>query len=594
MHPAYVILSAIRILLSILIFGFIGLFGSLSSLLSENSETFQVLAIIMIVTLLLTVGLTILFSYIYYKRFLWEITENDIHIYSGIIFKKQVHIPFQRVQSIDFNAPLFERVVGIVRLKIETAGGAQNRGVFIPALKLAQAEALRAEVFVRKKRSESQQEAEFRQKMEATRAAMTGQPPQAYTAPQFDPRTGQALVGASTTSASLAWAAPTTADRTVNTIGTEIGNLRGIFADSYQENEAIEYEYGLSARELFFSAISGDHNLVLAAVFLGLATQFSGILSLFGLDPEMQMDVERIIDSQITPWIVGGTLFIILVSMILGVLNTAITYGGFKARRRGGRIEVERGLIQRQYKGVSIKRVQSVEINQGFIRRLLGYVELKLLTIDALPAGQSKQDAQAMKQYTGLVIHPFVKKDKADDILRHILPEFNGRPDTRELHGLPKVALRRVINRHTVFFGLIYGFSALAITLALLFVASGIPEQVMTWLMILIWGLLVLFLIGRLVASIFWYRNAAYAYNSNMLTIRQGYFGLTTTVIPRQKIQWAQTNQNPFQRYARVASITAFTAAGVGGTGTRLRDVEVQEALDYLDWIRPRVKDQTA
>jgi len=596
MHPAYVILNAVRIVLSIIFFSIIGVSssGALTSL--QNSDALTAVLVMLLVVFLLAMGITVLVSYIYYQRFLWEITESDIHIYSGIIFKKQVHIPFQRVQSIDFNAPLLERILGIVRLKIETAGGAQNRGVIIPALKLAQAEALRAEVFARKKISESQQEAELRQKMEATRAAMSGQAPQfsqAGAMPRLDPVTGAPLAGATLATSPFAWA-PGSADRAVNTIGAEIGNLRGIFADSYRENEAIEYEYGLSAKELFFSALSGDHNLVLAAVFLGLATQFSGILSLLGLDPELQMDIQSIIDSQITPWIAGGALLFMLISMIGGVLNTAITYGGFKARRRGGRIEVERGLIQRQYKGVSIKRVQSVEVNQGFIRRLLGYVELKLLTVDVLPAGQSKQDAQAMKQYTGLIIHPFVKKDRVDDILQHILPEFNGRPEASELHGLPKVALRRVINRHTVFFGLIYGFSALVITLALLFAASGIPEQVMTWMMVLIWGLLVLFLIGRLVASILWYRNAAYAYNSNMLTIRQGYFGLTTTIIPRQKIQWAQTNQNPFQRYARVASITAFTAAGIGGTGTKLRDVEVQEASDYLDWIRPRVKDVSA
>ena len=612
MHPAYVVMNAIRISLSILVVFIISFvsYGSFSFFTGVG-----VLGLILIIVgFIVMVGITAGISYIYYRRFLWEITESDIHIYSGIFFKKQVHIPFQRVQSIDFNAQVIERVLGIVKLKIETAGGSQNRGVFIPALKLAQAEALRAEVFARKRQASAQQEAAMRQQMLTMKAGMapaaaapaaasvaqprfdpqTGQPfATAQPQPRFDPQTGQpfaAAVGMTAAASATAWTAPSSADALVAGVGAGLGELRGIFAESYQEEAPIEYEYGLTAKELVLSAISGDHNFVLVAVLIGLATQIGEVARLIGLDYSAEALVERFLTTQVVPVIIGALIVMFLVIFVLGILGTAVSYGGFKARRRGGRIEVERGLVSRQYRGVSINRIQAVEIKQGFIRRLMGYVELNLHTIDSLGTQQNNQNNQPMKT-RGLVIHPFVKKQRVEEILTQLLPEYNERPAETELRGLPKVARRRVIIRHTVFIGLIYAACAVTLTALLTLVfADELPARTITWILIVLWVLFLLLLIGRTISSLLWYRHAAYTYNATMLMIQQGYFGLETTFIPRQKIQWAQNHQNPFQRWAKVASISAVTAAGIGGTKTRLRDVQVEESLAYLEWIRPHTR----
>jgi putative membrane protein len=311
---------------------------------------------------------------------------------------------------------------------------------------------------------------------------------------------------------------------------------------------------------------------------------------LIGLDDSSQAFADEVLSSGAVPIIILSVVGLLVFSLLMGILNTAISYGGFKARRRGGRIEVERGLVSRQYKNVSISRVQSVEINQGFIRRLLGYAEIKLLTIDSMSTNQKQQNAQGIPN-TGMVVHPFVKMDRVDEILSLLIPEFNGRPAKTEYKRLPKVALRRSINRHATIPSLIYGVSVLLFTLIVLGLQeaiAGLPSEVTTWLMIILWGLFVLLLVGRLISSILWYRNARYTYNDIMLTICQGHFGLKTTIIPRKKIQWAQSHQNPFQVLAKVASVTAVTAAGIGGTRTKLRDLRAEEAIAYLDWVRPR------
>jgi putative membrane protein len=551
-HPAHVLLNAGRVVLVILISALFSSSGAFSALSQPDFDSgLRGLIVLGIVGLfLIIIALIVLFSYLSYRRFLWEITEADIHVYSGIIFKKQVHIPFARVQSIDFNADVVDRVLGLVKLKVETAGGAANRGVVIPALRLGEAEALRGEVFARKRVSEQKQEALLRQKVQAT----------------------------------------TGADALVQEVGDEAAALRGIFAEDYHESTPIEYEYGLSARELFLASLSGDHNLVLFLALGGVATQLWQLAESFGLGDEAVHAVTSAVSNQTTATItvmaIVVLLIVFIVSLVVGVLGTALSYGAFKARRRGGRIEVERGLLTRQYKGVAISRVQAVELHQGFIRRLIGYTEVTLHTIDSVDTNSNQQNAQAL-QGSGLVVHPFIKLNKVAGILEGLLPEFNSRPAPHELRPLPKVALRRSLIRGGVFPTLIYALIATGGTLFLT-LSELAPANTARAIVITLWALVAVLGLLHLIGSVLWYRHAAYAYNTGMLTVRQGAYGMTSTVIPRRKIQWAATRQNPFQRLSKVMTISATTAAGTSGTTLVLRDLSEAEASAYLDWLRPR------
>jgi putative membrane protein len=601
-HPAYVVLSALRVLFTLAILFVLSFTSAIGAFLNGRVDGIGWLIGAAAVFIFIPIVLTVVISYVYYIRFLWEITESDVHIYSGIIFKKQVHIPFQRVQSIDFNAGIIERVLGLVKLKIETAGGAANKGVLIPALKLGEAEALRAEVFARKRViSQAQGRGVVAQVGVAQGVAMSagvmsagvmpGAAVQGEAIPRFDPQTGKPLAMPVPMPGAVPGAMPGAADNFVREIGDESAKLRGIFADDYQENAPIEYEYGLTARELILTALSNDQLLVLFAVLVGVISQIMGLLGSFvdwiDVDAIVDAAVNQMFNKAVLPTIIGVAAFIFVLVLIMGVVGTAISYGGFKARRRGGRIEVERGLLSRQYRGVAAARVQSVEIQQGFIRRLMGYAELKLLTIDSVDASNNQGNAQAM-QAGGLVIHPFVKLKRVDNILEGLIPEFDRRPAQAEFKRLPGVSLRRAIIRQALLPSLIYAVLAAAITLVLQF--AEVSEVVLGPLLIALWSLVAVLVALHLIGSILWYRHAAYGYNPAMLTIRKGSYGMVTTVIPRKKIQWAAVRQNPFQRLSRVASISATTAAGVGGTATDLRDVAVDEADLFMDWIRPRKK----
>ncbi|MDR1014377.1 MAG: PH domain-containing protein [Coriobacteriales bacterium] len=594
-HPAFVVLTALRMLFAIVLIAFFSLMGGLSPLLRELADDPDLLGPVIIGSgafLVVFIALIAIYCLFYYKRFLWELTESDIHIYSGIVFKKQVHIPFQRVQSIDFHAGIFDRILGLVKLKIETAGGAANKGVLIPALKLGQAEAFRVEVFARKHSLKQAQSAQAAARMarpdSAQAVAMTGTVGAAgAAAPSFAPPTG----------APVSVQAPSVADAVVSDIGDSAAALRGIFAEEYQENAPVEYEYGLKAHELILAALSNDQILVFFALLAGIVAQLGNML--FSLSDTLGFGyaTDALFDYAFDQTFAKGAFATILISglvifvltLVLSVINSAFSYGGFKARRRGGRIEVERGLLSRQYKGVAVDRVQSVELRQGFIRRLLGYAELRLLTVDSVDPNSSSQNNNKALQAGGLVVHPFVKLKRAEEILKGLAPEFNGRPAEAEYQKLPRRSFRRAIVRRALIPGLVYVLGAAALTFILSLVFDD-SEPIAQTFLIALWVLAAILCVVCLIDSILWYRHAAFAYNPTMLAIRKGSYGMTTSIIPRKKIQWVAAQQNPLQRLSQVSTLSAMTAAGVSGTSTNLRDVATTDADKFIEWIRPRIK----
>ena len=55
-------------------------------------------------------------------RFTYRIEEGELRIESGIFVKKKRYIPFERIQSLDFSEGILQRLFGLVKVKVETAG----------------------------------------------------------------------------------------------------------------------------------------------------------------------------------------------------------------------------------------------------------------------------------------------------------------------------------------------------------------------------------------------------------------------------------------------------------------------------------------
>ncbi len=61
-----------------------------------------------------------------WARYTYRIEDNELRIEHGLFVKKKRYIPFERIQSLDFSENILHRPFGLVKVKVETAGGGQD------------------------------------------------------------------------------------------------------------------------------------------------------------------------------------------------------------------------------------------------------------------------------------------------------------------------------------------------------------------------------------------------------------------------------------------------------------------------------------
>ncbi len=86
--------------------------------------------------------LAIIYPLLKYKFWFYEIRQEEIFLRRGIITRITTIAPFNRVQHIDVQQNIFERMMNLARLVIYTAG-TRGADLVIPGLPLEYAEMLR-------------------------------------------------------------------------------------------------------------------------------------------------------------------------------------------------------------------------------------------------------------------------------------------------------------------------------------------------------------------------------------------------------------------------------------------------------------------
>lgn len=110
--------------------------------------------------------LSFIWAKLTYRFYLYELTDIGFRKESGVIYKKYVTIPYDRIQNVDIYRGILARLLGLSDLQIQTAGssavisrrgfagvGAEGR---LPALSREVAEQLRDELIKRAHSPKSQ------------------------------------------------------------------------------------------------------------------------------------------------------------------------------------------------------------------------------------------------------------------------------------------------------------------------------------------------------------------------------------------------------------------------------------------------------
>ncbi len=635
LHHSYIWLGALRSLPYVFIV-VISCFGAfLEEVLGRRGLPSAFLLVLAVMVLsVFVIALVVLMRFVAYRYIHYEFGTTEFSYFSGILSKKRVHVPYQKVQSVNEKASLMQRLFGVYTVQIETAGGAQNKAITVSYLDRNATERMRNELFLHKQLIDAGWSAEAidahfaalaQQQTWTGAGAMTGVGQGAPVPPWV---TGESAQGGFTQggypqtppldpscqpSASLpvqperyvSEASPTTpapsgAGNILDQPVAFASDMRGIFGGAAVDTGAISYEYGLTNKELVLAALSGKSSWALAVVGLisAVASFLSFIFEMNIIDGQQAEQEVYAVAHSLTPQIalglLAGFLSMLLFIWLILMVASCLTYGGFKARRRGDRIEVEHGLITHVVHGMSIERIQSVRVHQTFFQRLLGCCSVSYGRVAA--ATDSSENSSSTVQ-THLVVHPFLSMNRVNEVVSNLTPEYGSvsQPSRR----VAAVARRRALTRRVILQG--FGFWMAVIVLVIWLIANAVAAntvgaEAIAWResrnigMLMMTGLLVLALVIAVfeaIGALLWYRHAAFGYDDRTLTLVNGGFSIDTTTVPRNKIQMAYLQTNPLQRHAKVATIVAVDAAG-SGSSESLIDVSVTDAEEWLAWVQPK------
>ncbi|MEO0471369.1 MAG: PH domain-containing protein, partial [Bacteroidota bacterium] len=149
--------AAIFILLKFLKRAIRALFPLIVLILVQSKDNFM---IYLLSSLLVFLLVQVIFSLLAYFRYYFYVKGSELVIEKGIFKKTKLNLPFDRIQTINFEQNLLHQLLGVVQLKIDTAGSA-NAEMNIDALSKQKAEQLRNFILQQKAETAPRQESEL-------------------------------------------------------------------------------------------------------------------------------------------------------------------------------------------------------------------------------------------------------------------------------------------------------------------------------------------------------------------------------------------------------------------------------------------------
>ncbi|MGC4107983.1 MAG: PH domain-containing protein [Thermomicrobiales bacterium] len=247
----------------------------------------------------------------------YDLTDRELEVKTGFVSRQQRVVPIERIQAVDFEEAPLERILGLVRVRVETAAsGHEDARIELSALSRADAEALRAQLLALR--------------------ANAGQ------------RGG--VVASGEKSSPAAVASP----------GLSVG----------------EVLYRLSWRDLLLAGATSGRVGPAAAV-LGLALQFGTDLIPQSWWDRVPWDSAAHASAQA---IVAAVIVLGLLAWALAIGSTVLTFAGFELARHGEnhQLVIRHGLLDRKRRTIPLRRIQAVVTIETLLRQPFGLAEIRI------------------------------------------------------------------------------------------------------------------------------------------------------------------------------------------------------------------------
>lgn len=441
-----------------------------------------------------------------YLVLLWRRTyvytsEDQLIVSTGVFWKKQTAIPFDKINTVDLSRNVIQRILGTSRLKVDTGAVkvAKSNSELDLVFSLEKARELRKNILQLADNAKQREQDVISEEIAESSNDQTQSTSSAWQ--HTDNRSSDQKISAA-------------AFFGVNELeeDTDLSNSDDISHES---------SYQADIRSLIIYALTKSKiGAGILAIFSFLAI-FDELIS-EELIMKAEQGFKRAADTLVSQQLVFLVLMAFVIILIIYVLANVITiiltiikYYHFRARRSSDHLYIRYGLLTEKSFSMPVKNIHAIIIKQSLIRKKLG-----MLSIEVQSIGYGDDDKE-----TALLM-PLVKADESIMFLQNLLPEY---AVNTELNVPPRRSLRRFM----------------LVPLLLVFLIVVIPS--------LIWfkpGLLALVLLMPLVAFSRWlgYKNSAIGYNEKVVEIRNGSWHSSLYRIKAEAVQTIGTRAHPLLR----------------------------------------------
>ncbi|MEV4295630.1 PH domain-containing protein [Microbispora rosea] len=468
------------------------------------------------------VGLMVVLGMLRWFTTTYRITPEHVQVRRGLLTRKVVTVPRDRVRTVDVTSHVLHRVLGLARVEVGTGTSERRREgrLKLDALSAAEAARLRVELLHRSPAAAS-----------TVSAASTGS------------------TGSTASAASVAEISATPPAGSTPAAEAELARMRPEWVRFGPFTMSGLVTVGVVAG--FVSRLVSEGN-----VDLGSVGPVQETLRWFRA---MSLPLE----------IATVVLVLVVFVSVASTLGYVLAFGNFRLTRHPeGTLHVTRGLLTTRATTIEERRLRGVEITEPLLLRAVRGARLSAVTT-GLRAAQGAQRG-------GSLLLPPAPHANAVSVARLVLPRVaeapsdslvssasGASPVTVSLTAHGPAALRRRFTRA-------YGVHALVLaTLLALWWWAGLPSW--TWLT----AAALLPLTALLAADR--YRSLGHALTSGYLVTRWGSFSRRRVALECDGVIGWNIERSFFQRRAGLVTLTATTAAGK--QGYQVRDVDLAEAL---------------
>lgn len=434
-----------------------------------------------------------LFAYWQYRNFTFQLDGDDLIIKKGVIFRDRTVISVDRIQTVKIAESIVQRILGLVALKVDTAGSSGSE-LEIPALERKAAMLLKDLLYKKKEEAEGTAS----ERTDSADPASEAAPEQVRT--------------------------------------------------SAEKKVLVK----LNVFDLLLVGLTENHlktGFVALAVVFGYFSQFMEYLQEY-LEAYVD-EYARTLANAGLAFALSALVLFAVVSVLLSVIRTFLRFFNLKAVLLPDAVEIETGLLKRNYDRIPVRKIQFAEWETNPLRRLVGFESVRIRPTD--PVGQANK-----QQRTEI---PALRRAAGAALAEGIFPGYVA----------PQSGFKAVASAYARI-NLIIAAAVFMPVSAVLWYFHGLP------------GLFPLFVLP--LTALFSYRygrTVRVLFDRQFLLVRKGWIFPSRLVLPIHKLQSVAVSTNVFLKRRKLCHLNLYTAAGARKV-RYLKEKEAARMYNYMLW----------